>query len=133
MVRVNLPAWHLLSKMMLFAMVCLGQARDRGEASNAEGCQEIYGCSKSKPLQSATSALHRGDVEQAHRILDRMAQHEGATTLLEMQPAGGHGRALLTLFDALGVALTGAPADRMLWEMLAYCQVFFLYILQRRP
>ena len=127
MVRFNLPAGHLLSKMMLFAMFCLGQARNRGEASNAEGCQEIYGCSeKSKPLRSATSALHRGDVEEAHRILDRMAQHEGATTLLEMQPAGGHGRALRTLFDALGVALTEAPADRMLWEMLSYCQSLWI-------
>lgn len=54
------------------------------------------------PLHTALTALRLGDVKLAHAALGRIAREGGATSMVEMQPEGGHGRALSLLFDALG-------------------------------
>lgn len=54
------------------------------------------------PLQTAAIALQHGNITYAHLILEQMSRRGGATTLSEMQPAGGHGQALRVLFDELG-------------------------------
>lgn len=70
------------------------------------------------PLRAALGAMGRGDIGDAHYILGQMARQGSAKTLAELQSSAGYGRALLPLFDALGAALTVAPTEHRVCDML---------------
>ena len=78
------------------------------------------------PLRTAARALRCGAIGQAHRVLQDMARRGGAASLVELQPAGGRGRALRDLFDQLGAALGRKPGEPRLWQMLVYCQSLWI-------
>ena len=78
------------------------------------------------PLAISLRALGRGDIATAHKVLGRLTREGGATSLTEMLPEGGHGRALRDLFDALGAALAADPTERQVWEMLTWVQTLWI-------
>lgn len=78
------------------------------------------------PMRTAARALRCGAIGQAHRVLQDMARRGGAASLVELQPAGGRGRALRDLFDELGAALGRNPGEPSLWQMLVYCQSLWI-------
>ena len=107
------------------------------------------------PLDRALRAMQRGGLADAHRVLSRLTREGGATSLVELLPEGGHGRALRELFDALGLVpapccqrasyyatwqpaltsliLRGAgavlaadPTKQQAWEMLTWVQTLWI-------
>lgn len=92
---------------VIFALVS-----GKGSSVVDETASELF------PLRAALGAMGRGDIGDAHHILGQMARQGSARTLAELQSGAGYGRALLPLFDALGAALTVAPTEHRVWEML---------------
>ena len=109
------------------AVALLGRASPRmteglGSASDDSSPPEAVWL----PLRTAARALRCGAIGQAHRVLQDMARRDGAASLVELQPAGGRGRALRNLFDELGAALGRNPGEPSLWQMLVYCQSLWI-------
>jgi hypothetical protein len=96
-------AWKLSAAVLLALILDGGHAGRSASPVNATADEQARTRAwEPMPLHTAVTALRRGDVKLAHTVLSRVAREGGATSMVEMQPEGGHGHALSLLFDALG-------------------------------